>query len=151
MTTKNNTGRFVVTHGEGRPKTLRYRAWTQMRSRCNDPNNPKWPRYGGRGITICKRWDRYEAFAEDMGPHPGKGWSIDRIDNNGAYEPTNCRWATQKTQQRNRTNTKLSLLTATEIRSRAASKKFYGRKQLAEEFGVSEATINQVVSRATWL
>ena len=139
------------THGEGNPMTPRYRAWAHMLERCKNPWHPHYKNYGGRGIKVCDRWKHYEKFVEDMGPHPGKGWSIDRIDNNGAYEPTNCRWATQKTQQRNRTNTKLSLLTATEIRSRAASKKFYGRKQLAEEFGVSEATINQVVSRATWL
>lgn len=79
-----------------------YGTWLNMRQRCNNPHNPKYRLYGGRGIVICERWmQSFENFIEDMGPKPSPEHSIDRIDGDGNYELSNCRWATKKEQATN--------------------------------------------------
>lgn len=82
-----------------------YRSWSSMKSRCLNPNNYDYKWYGGRGITVCEQWMDFKNFLADMQPSWRKGLTIDRINADGNYEPSNCRWATLKVQQRNRTNT----------------------------------------------
>jgi hypothetical protein len=89
-----------ITHGS--TNSPEYHAWGGMRQRCLNPKNRRWKDYGGRGITICARWASFENFLSDMGFKP-KGTSLDRVNNDGNYEPSNCRWATPKEQ---RTNTR---------------------------------------------
>lgn len=91
-------------HGHDRTgrRTPTLRSYIGAKTRCFNKNSPKYPDYGGRGITMCKEWqDSFPAFLRDMGECP-PGHSIDRIDNNGDYEPGNCRWATPKQQGMNK-------------------------------------------------
>lgn len=90
--------------GTGLRATRAYTSWDGMIQRCFNPNNKRFKGYGGRGITVCERWRKFHDFYADMGERPS-GLSIDRINNDGDYEPGNCRWATPKQQQNNlRTN-----------------------------------------------
>lgn len=85
----------------GLTKTYIHRVWTGMKSRCHNPKTDKYSRYGGRGITVCDRWQYFENFLADMGMPPFPKAEIDRKDNNGNYEPSNCSWVTKKTNGRN--------------------------------------------------
>ncbi|WP_143565689.1 hypothetical protein [Sinorhizobium fredii] len=89
-----------VTHGGTR--LPEYRVWAGMHQRCNNPKSTRYAKYGGRGIMICERWNSFENFLADMGPRPTPDHSIDRRDNDGNYEPGNCRWATRSEQQQNK-------------------------------------------------
>lgn len=95
------------THGlTGRPE---FDVWRAMIARCHSPSDPHYPRWGGRGITVCDRWrESPAAFLEDMGPRPSPNHEIDRYpDNNGNYEKSNCRWATRKENGRNTRKNKM--------------------------------------------
>ena len=107
--TRQQNGRKRHVHGEGyfNNTTPEYRSWHGMKARCYTKSHAGYERYGGRGIRVCKRWIKsYLNFLQDMGRKPDVIYTIDRIDNDGNYTPTNCRWATPKQQSANRRNSR---------------------------------------------
>jgi hypothetical protein len=114
-------------------RTKIYKIWTTLKQRCENNNDKNYPRYGGRGIMVCKEWaDSFDAFYMHMGDMP-TGCSLDRIDNNGNYEPGNVRWATKVQQTRNKRGVHLF--------------EFNGEmktlKEITHEFGASYQTVHQ--------
>ena len=87
-------------HGHAKLRTPTYHSWLSMRNRCRNERGIDWMNYGGRGITVCAEWSSFEVFFKDMGERL-PGTTLDRIDVNGNYEPSNCRWATPKQQRAN--------------------------------------------------
>lgn len=98
---KANTKHGQSSSGNRRKPSPTYGSWVSMRSRCYNPNDPYYARYGGRGIKICDYWDTFKNFLEDMGQRPN-GMTLDRINSDSHYMPSNCRWATAVEQAQNR-------------------------------------------------
>lgn len=123
----------MVTHGESlNNRTREYQTWDAMIQRCTNKNNKAYSNYGGRGVIVCDRWRySYENFINDMGRRPSSGHSLERINNELGYNPTNCKWATRKDQARNRRSNRIL--------------EHSGRKMVMQdwaiELGISETTI----------
>ena len=123
----------MLKHGHARKRTPTYIVWEGIKNRCLSPNNSRYPKYGGAGITICEEWRAdYSLFLAAVGERPSLNHTLDRKDNSKGYEPGNVRWATQKEQQRNRTNNRL-LTHAGRTMPMA---------QWAEELGISKTTLH---------
>jgi hypothetical protein len=121
-----------------------------MIQRCTNKNNKQYHGYGGRGIKVCDRWAKsFLSFLEDMGERPFKTAQIDRIDNDGNYEPNNCRWVTRKENVRNSRTVKLDIKKARDIRAYWNSG-LYSKKSIAEIYNVSISCIYSIVTNVTW-
>ena len=124
----------------GRTGTAEYAIWTSMKARCQNPKNLAYPDYGGRGIAVCERWRKFENFLADMGQRPTPAHSLERIDNDGNYEPSNCRWATRKEQAVNtRGNRPITFRGRTLCMS-----------QWDKLLGFSRATVHQRINKLGW-
>lgn len=128
------------TPNDGRSKRPEYSVWCGMKQRCLNENAHHFCHYGGRGITIAPEWvDSFWRFLADIGPRPGKEFTLDRIDNDGNYEPGNCRWVKRKTQNRNSRSNRLLTFNG----------KTQSMSAWAEEVGISYGTLKSRF-RAGW-
>lgn len=125
----NNTGR--KTHGMSRTRV--FGIWTGIIKRCTNKNCEKYHCYGGKGIKLCRRWHKFEKFFEDMGHPPTPKHSIERVNANGDYKPSNCRWATQREQMNNMSRNRILKVGKEKLTLISA----------ARRFGVNESKIRR--------
>jgi len=149
MWRSGTTDSIVTFHGMcGIPE---YRIWHAMKCRCNLESDARYYRYGGRGITVCDEWaNSFLAFITDMGRRPYKNYQIDRIDNDKGYSRDNCRWTTHLINQRNKSNGKLTMSDARNIRT--IYKKNDGRTKvdIGRQFGVTGVMVGSIIKGKAW-
>ena len=117
-----------------------YQLWQAMKKRCSNANHAMWKHYGGRGIRVCESWMKFSAFLSDMGPRPTLRHSIERINNNGNYEPSNCRWATP-IDQANNARSNFRIIFNGEVATAA---------QWARSLGMQRYTLVARIKRLNW-
>ena len=135
----------------GMRESPEYSVWVSMKDRCTNLNGQKYESYMKRGIAVCDRWkDSFENFYEDMGPRPSNKYSLDRINNNGNYEPSNCRWATITEQNRNRRGNSIKDINeANDIRNKYLTGQ-YTHEQLASEHNCSRQMVGLIINNKNW-
>ena len=127
-----------ATHGKRHTRV--WRIWQAMKNRCRNQNIPQYKNYGGRGISYSKEWEFFENFYKDMG-EPPEGFSIDRIDVNGNYEPSNCKWSSMKEQMKNKTNNnKINGVCISEISKNLGGGHSLVAKRLKRGWSIEKAT-----------
>lgn len=150
MPPRNLVHNDVVWVGGKRIATPEYRSWQMMKNRCLNSRAGDFRYYGGRGITVCERWLKFENFLADMGRKPSPKLTLDRKNVNKNYCKSNCRWASRATQSQNRTDSKFTKKKVAEIRCR-----YFGgnikQATLAKEYNTTQAAISQIVRGAAWL
>lgn len=159
-------GRTRANTGTSLKHRVEYNCWRNMIARCSDPDHSLFSYYGGRGIVVCDRWlSSFPAFLLDVGPKPSAELSLDRINNNGNYEPGNCRWATRSQQIQNRRAARLHPKEKIEKKSKPRGREFalddnaraevvrlyetgLGPTEIARKFDVSRGTVVNYVRAA---
>jgi hypothetical protein len=134
-----------TTHNKS--KSNEYMIWDGMISRCYNKSHHAYNNYGGRGISVCDKWRKFEGFYEDMGDKP-KGLTLERIDNSLGYNKDNCKWASMTEQSRNRRSTKLNETVVGEIKS--LINKGIAQSKIAIQFNVSRGNIGHIAQGLTW-
>ena len=146
---KENLKKLSQRHTHGYSKLPVYRVWKEMRKRCSNPNDKRYKRYGGRGIKVCDEWQSAQAFVEWAFANGYKhGLTIDRIDNDGDYCPTNCRWVTAKANSRNTSLVRFSMEDAEEIRKMYVNG--VTQKEIARLYHTSQGKISNIINKRIW-